>query len=763
MNKGIETPSKGVFASLLQKEKVVPEEPLTEYVTPRKREASRHYRNHAFFTKRAWNVVSKYIEYYTTYGDKVLDPFAGSGVTAVEALVLKRKAYTFDISEWCCFITRMTAIAPIDLKEFEKVYHRIEGNCKHRIYEIFQMSNDAASRILKDLKYPKDELPAVFQRNGLRRVPDLFTPRQLASLSILKQSIDAAENETIRDLMRLVFSYTLVRSNNMYVVPQRRLEAGQRWQGQSAPFQHKNYQKEDNHTELNTWEDFTTRYKNVYRAKKDTNQSIGPFYREDETFTCKKLSATDLLSEVDPQSIDYIFTDPPYTSKIRYLDLATMWNAWLGFEATLEDREKEVIEGGSLQKTSEDYVKGMEVSLANIGAVLKPERWFSLVFANDDIDLWRKIINICESNGLRFVNSVWQPTRLPQYTKIKNPFTAFSGELILNFRKISKAKHIKLYSKGIDFTFADIEEYLRLQIQSIIAAYLGATTEEITRHLINELLSIEAFTDRNIFAKKVKILDFLKNHFERGDSTQKDQNGLWFLREKDVLSENIEVHDRFRYYIFDLLRRYGSMDYDDIVSNVLRKDAVTGGREKVTDILEDVARRSVENKWELSRNKVIQYRFYVNSTYAEQIKPDSGKIAEKYLYAKGFEAIKSNFAEVNEEIKTQEIIDFYRLLKVLRNALMQCYVEYGDRIRQMYAIDQLAKGYLPSETVDLVFVMDLMNDSAYDIIKQLSHVVFGPIFNETDILVTIKIIDIKKTTEFEEYLKQDGVLLFSRR
>jgi len=49
-------------------------------------------------------------------------------------------------------------------------------------------------------------------------------------------------------------------------------------------------------------------------------------------------SALELNQFIDENSIDYIYTDPPYGGNIAYLDLSTMWNAWLGFPVTTEMR-----------------------------------------------------------------------------------------------------------------------------------------------------------------------------------------------------------------------------------------------------------------------------------------------------------------------------------------------------------------------------------------------------------------------------------------
>src|SRR5437899_2077329 len=92
-----------------------PLQPLDQAIAPTKQAAKRHYGSHPYFTKRAWNVVQAYIKHFSSQGDLVLDPFGGSGVTAVESLVLRRRAAYVDISEWATFLARQTAISPVDV------------------------------------------------------------------------------------------------------------------------------------------------------------------------------------------------------------------------------------------------------------------------------------------------------------------------------------------------------------------------------------------------------------------------------------------------------------------------------------------------------------------------------------------------------------------------------------------------------------------------------------------------------------------------
>ncbi|MFM9157228.1 MAG: DNA methyltransferase, partial [Dolichospermum sp.] len=72
--------------------------PLLEEILVKKRAARRHFGVHGYFTKQAWNVVAEYIKNFSQPGDLILDPFGGSGVTAIEALMNNRKAISIDIN-----------------------------------------------------------------------------------------------------------------------------------------------------------------------------------------------------------------------------------------------------------------------------------------------------------------------------------------------------------------------------------------------------------------------------------------------------------------------------------------------------------------------------------------------------------------------------------------------------------------------------------------------------------------------------------------
>jgi hypothetical protein len=87
-------------------------------------------------------------------------------------------------------------------------------------------------------------------------------------------------------------------------------------------------------------------------------------------------------------SIDYIFTDPPFGANIFYADLNYLVESW---HRVFTDSKPEAIVDPKKDKGLLDYEHLMQVCLKKYCDVLKPGRWMTMVFHNSSNAVWAAI------------------------------------------------------------------------------------------------------------------------------------------------------------------------------------------------------------------------------------------------------------------------------------------------------------------------------------------------------------------------------------
>src|SRR5262249_31430354 len=101
------------------------------------------------------------------------------------------------------------------------------------------------------------------------------------------------------------------------------------------------------------------------------------------------VTTQDLAGVVLPDnSIDYIFTDPPFGENIYYSDLNLLIEAWHGVHTA---PAAEAIVDRVKGKAVPDYQRLMRDCFRNYYRVLKPGRWLTLAFHNSRNDVWNAI------------------------------------------------------------------------------------------------------------------------------------------------------------------------------------------------------------------------------------------------------------------------------------------------------------------------------------------------------------------------------------
>ena len=91
---------------------------------------------------------------------------------------------------------------------------------------------------------------------------------------------------------------------------------------------------------------------------------------------------------IPDNSIDYIFTDPPFGDNIYYSDLNFVVESWHGIRTAVSD---EAIVDKKKRKGLGDYQHLMQQCFIECCRVLKPGRWMTVVFHNSKSTVWNAI------------------------------------------------------------------------------------------------------------------------------------------------------------------------------------------------------------------------------------------------------------------------------------------------------------------------------------------------------------------------------------
>lgn len=558
--------------------------PLLREIPVRKQQAKRHFGVHGYFTKQSWNVVAEYIRNYSQAEDVVLDPFGGSGVTIVEAAMLHRRGIHVDINPLANLIAD-AILQPVRTSELSLALERLQNEFERRVPKTDAEITKVAKSVAKLLDIPLSKDADV----GI--VSQLFTDRQKAQLATLRKIILEEKNRAVQKCLWLVLSSMVTKFNLTYHPSTTRGEGG----GDSAAFRYYRYRIAPNPTHLDFGTYLVGRCRKVMAAKQEVASRVDTgIYAKQNVI---KGSATD-LSFLSNESVDYIYTDPPYGKKIAYLDLSAMWLAWLGLVPSEDDFNIEAIEGGSREKSKASYNTLIRRSIFEMYRVLKFDRWMSFVFAHKDPEFWHLIIESAESAGFEYVGATPQKNGASSFKKRQHPFTVLSGQLIINFRKTQNPKAILKAHLGVDFAAIILET-----IESVIARYDGATIEQINDELIIKGLEL-GFLD--LLKKQYSDLTpLLLANFEYDHETEK-----FFINPNTKFRTHVDVRLRIRYFLLSYLRRrsYAGESpptFDEICLDImpLLKNGVTPENQTILSVLETIAEPAGGDRWRLKSDE----------------------------------------------------------------------------------------------------------------------------------------------------------------
>ncbi len=215
---------------------------------------------------------------------------------------------------------------------------------------------------------------------GLTETASFFSARNAIALLELWHAISEWPDAVTRSKLRFAFTAILARASRRYQWSAKRPLNAQNQTYYIAPVYY----------EWNVFELFDRKVRAALHADR-LLFGVGELSRfgrggaKDVTY---ELSSADALNHLMAESVDYVFTDPPFGSNIFYSDMSLFHEAWLGRKT---DNEREAVlhtTGKKKNGAAERYAALLQGAFAEAHRVLKPSRCMSVIFGNSNGRVW---------------------------------------------------------------------------------------------------------------------------------------------------------------------------------------------------------------------------------------------------------------------------------------------------------------------------------------------------------------------------------------
>lgn len=589
------------------------------------------YNMHTYWSKKPHDAIRQYIKHYTEPGDLVLDPFAGSGGTALAALIDNRKAIAIDRSpaatfiakNYCTPISHQAFTTAFDLlkraieKEINWLYETTCEKCGGKANTVFTVysqvyqcprclsnvplydciesvgttgagkekkitvcptchpkgvSEEISTRskkvgfipvlfgyecenvkpcrpkrgqryyLSKDSKYVKhdlrkteeiEKLPIPYTiptekmmhcekgepwgllwrpyLEGIESVSDFFTKRNLWALLSIKNAIMSLPcDKSTKDFMMCGLTAILFKCSKMMGYRDDgigRVMTGTYWIPPLCK-------------DINVW-----LYYKEWFGDAERHVDLKNMYLKGNKLDLmiSTETATELTS-VPSNSVDYIFTDPPYSWKVQYGESNFLWEAFLGFDTHWH--EHEIIVNEFRGKTEGDWSYMMRKAISECYRVLKPGRWLSLCYHDTSEGTWSLIQDIFAESGF-IVDQSSSAIFIDADQKSIKQITAdkvSKRDLVINFRKPKSGEaQESIFIDGTENeqTFSDKVRFL---IRDYVQSNPGTTKDKIYDEIVSHMVR----------AGRMEAHNFDELLLQMAEPTE-GSNGLrWYLKDSSL-------------------------------------------------------------------------------------------------------------------------------------------------------------------------------------------------------------------------------------
>ena len=498
-----------------------------------------------------------------------------------------------------------------------------------------------------DCFFPTDELPEGYNTEQPKKtkhiyyVHQFYTRRNLIALSKLKEKI---ERSPLVFLLRFMFTGMINRSTVMNRVHLNNyFNGGGGWNG--------GYLKGT-----------------LYVSNAPTETSV--LGQIDDKLSAM-VRASDMLSKVRPNvlyvgsadnlnindnSIDYIFTDPPFGANINYSELNSLPEPWLKVKT---NNGHEAIENKSQGKTAQCYRDTMTNCFTEYYRILKPSRYMTVEFSNTSATVWNSIQNSIQNAGFIVLNVAALDKKQGSFKAVTTT-TAVKQDLVITCFKTSDKLSIKL-EKSVDKSKNAMDFIEELLVHLPVHLEKGDTTTAVVERspkiLYDRLISYYVQHGYAIPMDAQKFQNELRDLYIERDGMfftasqaaeyeEKKKTAPEFVSLGIIVSDEVSGIQWLKNQLRDTPKTYQEIQPDWMQAiNGLRKNDVLpelkqileenfieedGGKWRLPNIQDDVDKEALRTKSLLREFKI----------YVEQAQKEKAKIKEARV-----EALRAGFKQ----------------------------------------------------------------------------------------------------------------------
>ncbi|WP_218185226.1 DNA methyltransferase [Methanogenium cariaci] len=229
---------------------------------------------------------------------------------------------------------------------------------------------------------------------------------------------------------------------------------------------------------------------------------------------CISCSSITNVRNIDNNSVDYIFTDPPFGGgNLMYSELNFLWESWLKI---FTNTKQEAIINKTQIKDLSDYKKLMLDSFKEMYRVLKPNRWITVEFHNSKASVWNAIQDALTKAGFIIAQVTVLDKKQGSFKQVTSA-GAVKNDLVINAYKPPRQKFEDRFLKkaGVGLEKDFVAEHLsHLPIEPNI--------ERTEQMLFSKMLAHYIQNGFEIRLNAPQFYNMLKDHFKLID-------GYWFL------------------------------------------------------------------------------------------------------------------------------------------------------------------------------------------------------------------------------------------